>query len=88
MWLKILVTFHLFLNKLNFLCIKLKLIEVYGVHHSLFHIEYDWNFAFDLQHIIYNNKTNENGLAKKTGTLNLIFVAQPFEAITAVKHFL
>lgn len=36
-------------KKLHFLCIKLKLTEVYGIHHSLFHIEYNSNFAFDLQ---------------------------------------
>lgn len=34
-WPKILVAFHLFLKKLNFLCIKLKLKEVYGIHRSI-----------------------------------------------------
>lgn len=41
----------------------LKLAEVYGIHHSLFHIEHNWNFAFDLQLNMLFNTIKEMKMA-------------------------
>ena len=52
-----------FLKKTKFSVYQVKLTEVYGVYHSLFHIEYNWNFAFDLQLDILFNTVKQMKMA-------------------------